>query len=174
MCFVASNEGALINIIKGFNIPTALPWHLVDHVYIPVNCNENFHWVLAVISLKKKSIRVYDSILSSQHKETSHEIKRLSEILPTYISYSGLLKNTERTVWSSLESYKDKMSNEAGDLNDTPFDVEYVEDIAQQISESLDCRVFIAAYAEFLSDQIQIPSSNLDGEYLRKRYATLL
>ncbi|PHT34115.1 hypothetical protein CQW23_25915 [Capsicum baccatum] len=37
-----------------------------------------------------------------------------------------------------------------------------------------DCGVFVAAYAEFLSDQMQIPSSNIDAEYLRKRYATLL
>ncbi|KAF3661368.1 hypothetical protein FXO38_11728 [Capsicum annuum] len=81
----------------------------------------------------------------------------------------GLLKNTKRTVWSSLEAYTDKMSKVTGDLNDTPFDVEHVEDIAQQ-----DCGVFVAAYAEFLSDQMQIPSSNLDAEYLRKRYATLL
>ncbi|KAF3634504.1 hypothetical protein FXO37_26453 [Capsicum annuum] len=116
MSFVASNEGALINIIKGFNIPVALPWHLVD--------------------------------------EPSHEIKRLSVMLPTYISYSGLLENTERTVWSSLEAYEDKMSKVAGDLNDTPFDVEYIEDIAQQVSESLYCGVFVAAYAEFLSDQM--------------------
>ncbi|PHT90850.1 hypothetical protein T459_05963 [Capsicum annuum] len=66
------------------------------------------------------------------------------------------------------------MSNVAGDLNDTPFDVEYVEDIAQQVSGSLDCGVFMTGYEEFLSDQMQIPSSNLDAEYLRKRYATLL
>ncbi|KAF3667544.1 hypothetical protein FXO37_09979 [Capsicum annuum] len=168
-CFVASNEGALINIIKGFNIPAALPCHLVDDVYVPVNYDENFHRVLVVISLKKRCIRVYDSMLSSQHREPSYKIKRLSEMLPTYISYSGLLENTERTVWSSLESYKDKMSNVDGDLNDTPFDVEYVKAIAQQ-----DCGVFIAAYAEFLSDEMQIPSSNLDVEYLRKRYETLL
>ncbi|PHT94434.1 hypothetical protein T459_02316 [Capsicum annuum] len=131
MSFVASNEGALINIIKGFNIPTALSWYLVDEVYVPVNCDGNFHWVLAVISLKKRCIRVYDSILLSQPREPSHEIKRLSVMLPTYISYNGLLENTERTVWSSIEAYKDKMSKVVGDLNDTPFDVEYIEDIAK-------------------------------------------
>ncbi|KAF3662941.1 hypothetical protein FXO38_10898 [Capsicum annuum] len=32
----------------------------------------------------------------------------------------------------------------------------------------------VTAYAEFLSDQMQISSSNVDAEYLRKRYATLL
>ncbi|PHT98275.1 hypothetical protein BC332_32795 [Capsicum chinense] len=79
----------------------------------------------------------------------------------------GLLKFMKRT-------YKDKMSKVVGDLNDTPFDVQYVEDIAQQVGESLDCGVFVAAYAEFLSDEMQIPSSTLDAEYIRKRYATLL
>ncbi|KAF3642741.1 hypothetical protein FXO37_22358 [Capsicum annuum] len=133
---------------------------------LSLNSNGNFHWVLAVISLKKRCIRVCDSMLSSQPREPSHEIKRLSVMLPTYISYSGLLENTERTVWSSLEAYKDKMSKVAGDLNDTPFDVKYVEDIAQQVSGSLDCGVFVASYAEFLSDQMQNPSSNLDAEYL--------
>ncbi|PHT42420.1 hypothetical protein CQW23_16445 [Capsicum baccatum] len=166
MYFVASNEGSLINIIKGLNIPAALPWHLVNDIYVPVNCDENFHWVLAVISLKKRCIRVYDSMLRLQHREPSNEIKRLSVMLPTYFSYSEFLKNTERTVWSSLEAYTDKMSKVIGDLNETPFDVEYGEDIAQQVSESLDCGVFVAAYAEFLSDQMQISSSNLDAEYL--------
>ncbi|PHT59599.1 hypothetical protein CQW23_01962 [Capsicum baccatum] len=168
------NEVALINIIKGFNIPATLSWYLVDEVYIPVNCDGNFHWVLVVISVKKRCIRVYDSILSSQPREPSHEIKSLSLMLPTYISYSGLLENTERTVWSSIKAYKNKMSTVAGDLNDTPFVVEYIEDIAKQVSGSLDCGVCVAAYAKFLSDQMQIPSSNHDAEYLQKRYATLL
>ncbi|KAM3302017.1 hypothetical protein P3S67_016519 [Capsicum chacoense] len=119
-------------------------------------------------------IRVYDSILSSQHREPSNEIKKLSVMLSTYLTYSGFLENTERTVWSSLETYTDKISKVVGDLNETPFDVEYVEYIAQQVSGSLDCGVFVAAYAEFLSDQMHIPSSNLDAEYLRKRYASLL
>ncbi|PHU02896.1 hypothetical protein BC332_28147 [Capsicum chinense] len=128
-------------------------------------------------------------------------------MLLTYISYSGLLKNTERTVWSSLEAYTDKMSKVTGDLNDTPFDVEHIEDIAQQVSETyeeflsysgllknteqtvwssleayinkmskvtgdLNETLFDVEYVEDIAQQI--PSSNLDAEYLRKRYATLL
>ncbi|PHT53607.1 hypothetical protein CQW23_08069 [Capsicum baccatum] len=74
----------------------------------------------------------------------------------------------------SRKAYTDKMSQGFGALNLNPFDVECVEDIAQQLSENLDCRVFVEAYDEFLSDQMQILSSNVDVEYLRKRYATLL
>ncbi|KAF3652335.1 hypothetical protein FXO38_16166 [Capsicum annuum] len=97
-CLVASNEESLINIIKGFGVPAAFPWHMVDDVYVPVNYDENFHWVLAVISLKKRCIRVYDSMLSSDHRETSHEIHKLSVMLPTYLNDSEFLENTQRTV----------------------------------------------------------------------------
>ncbi|PHU08811.1 hypothetical protein BC332_20671 [Capsicum chinense] len=59
---VSQNEECLINIIKGFSILAGLPWHLVEEVYIPINCSDEFHWVLAVIVLKKRHIRVYNSI----------------------------------------------------------------------------------------------------------------
>ncbi|XP_069152824.1 uncharacterized protein [Solanum lycopersicum] len=36
---VSVHERSIINIIKGFGIPAALPWHLVDEVYIPINCD---------------------------------------------------------------------------------------------------------------------------------------
>ncbi|PHU13775.1 hypothetical protein BC332_14980 [Capsicum chinense] len=51
---VSRNEEWLINIIKGFSILAGLPWHLVDEVYIPINCGDEFHWVLAVIILKER------------------------------------------------------------------------------------------------------------------------
>ncbi|KAF3638416.1 hypothetical protein FXO38_23235 [Capsicum annuum] len=57
---VFRNEECLINIIKGFSIPAGLPWHLVDEVYIPINGGNEFHWVLAVVVLKERRIRVYD------------------------------------------------------------------------------------------------------------------
>ncbi|KAG5585640.1 hypothetical protein H5410_046074 [Solanum commersonii] len=41
---VSVYERSINNIIKGFEIPAALPWHLVDDVYIPVNCGGQFHW----------------------------------------------------------------------------------------------------------------------------------
>ncbi|PHU12118.1 hypothetical protein BC332_19048 [Capsicum chinense] len=59
---VFRNEECLINIIKSFSIPTGLPWHLVNEVYIPINCGDEFYWVLAVVVLKERRIRVYDSM----------------------------------------------------------------------------------------------------------------
>lgn len=37
-----------------------------------------------------------------------------------------------------------------------------------------DCGVFVAAYAEYLSDGLEVPSSGIVGEALRVRYASLL
>ncbi|PHT53800.1 hypothetical protein CQW23_08262 [Capsicum baccatum] len=55
-----------------------------------------------------------------------------------------------------------------------PFDVQYVDEIAQQIIGSLDCGPFIVAYAEYLSDGLQVPNNELDVGLLHKRYAALL
>ncbi|PHU07059.1 hypothetical protein BC332_23548 [Capsicum chinense] len=68
---VADNENAVNNIIKEFFIPDGLPWHLVDEVYVPINCNQNFHWVLAVIALKDRCIRVYDSLSNLRNMDSS-------------------------------------------------------------------------------------------------------
>ncbi|KAG5588413.1 hypothetical protein H5410_048847 [Solanum commersonii] len=37
-----------------------------------------------------------------------------------------------------------------------------------------DCGTYVAAFAEFLSDEINVPSIPFQSEYLRSRYATLL
>ncbi|PHT49977.1 hypothetical protein CQW23_09724 [Capsicum baccatum] len=55
-----------------------------------------------------------------------------------------------------------------------PFDVEYVEGIAQQTIGSLDYGLFVAAYTEYLSDGLQVPNDGLDAELLHKIYVTLL
>ncbi|PHU06465.1 hypothetical protein BC332_22954 [Capsicum chinense] len=55
-----------------------------------------------------------------------------------------------------------------------PFDVQYVDGIAQQTIGSLDCGSFVATYAEYLSDVLQVSNDGLDVGLLRKRYAALL
>ncbi|PHU14860.1 hypothetical protein BC332_16065 [Capsicum chinense] len=79
---------------------------------------------------------------------------------------SGFLDQNVRTNWSMIEAYRDKMGN--------LFDVQYIEEIAQQTIGSLDCGLFIAMYAEYLSDGLQTPNDGLDAGLLRKIYATLL
>ncbi|PHT51696.1 hypothetical protein CQW23_06158 [Capsicum baccatum] len=72
---VSRNKECLINIIKGFSILAGLPWHLVDEVYILINCGDEFYWVLAVVVLKERRIRVYDSMSQRRHSKPSSEIQ---------------------------------------------------------------------------------------------------
>ncbi|PHT59485.1 hypothetical protein CQW23_01848 [Capsicum baccatum] len=71
-----------------------------------------------------------------------------------------------RTDWSLIKAYRDKMGN--------LFDVEYAERISQQLFDSLDCGIFVVAYAEYLSDGLQVSNDGLDVRLLYKRYAALL
>ncbi|KAF3680741.1 hypothetical protein FXO38_02126 [Capsicum annuum] len=80
--------------------------------------------VLPVVVLKERRIRVYDSMLGRRRSILSSEIQKLAKILPTYLDMCGFLDQKVRTDWSMIEAYWDKMGN--------PFDVEYVEGIAQQ------------------------------------------
>ncbi|PHT97604.1 hypothetical protein BC332_33484 [Capsicum chinense] len=120
---VFQNEECLINIIKGFSISAGLPWHLVDEVYIPINCGDEFHWVLAIVVLKERRIRDYDSMSRRRRFGMSSEIQKLAKILPTYLDMSGFLDQKVCTDWLTIEAYRDKMAN--------PFNVQYVDGIAQ-------------------------------------------
>ncbi|PHT73012.1 hypothetical protein T459_23797 [Capsicum annuum] len=122
--------------------------------------------VLVVVVLKERCIRVYDSMLQRRRSRPSSEIQKLAKILPTYLDMSGFLDQKVHTDWSTIEAYWDKMAN--------PFDVQYVDGISQQTIGSLICDLFIATYAEYLSDGLQVPNDGLDVGLLRKRYAALL
>ncbi|PHU30325.1 hypothetical protein BC332_02418 [Capsicum chinense] len=163
---VSRNEECLINIIKGFSILAGLPWHLVNLVYIPINCGHEFHWLLTVVVLKERHIRVYNLMSQRSYSGPSSEIQKLAKILPTHLDMSGFLDQKVRTDWSMIEAYRDKMAN--------PFDVQYIDRIAQQTIGSLDCGPFVAAYAEYLSDGLQVPNDGLDAELLHKRYDAIL
>ena len=99
---VFRNEECLINIIKGFSIPTSLPWHLVNEVYIPINYGDEFYWVLAVVVLKERRIRVYDSMSWRRHFVPSSEIQKLAKILPTYLDMSSFLDQKVHTDYWRL------------------------------------------------------------------------
>ncbi|PHU05410.1 hypothetical protein BC332_26232 [Capsicum chinense] len=113
-----------------------LPWHLVDEVYSLINYGDEFHWVLVVVVLKERHIRVYDSMSRRRCSEPSSEIQKLAKILATYLDMSGVLDQKVHTDWSTIEVYRDKMAN--------PFNVKYVDRISQQTIGILDCSSFVS------------------------------
>ncbi|PHT54091.1 hypothetical protein CQW23_08553 [Capsicum baccatum] len=88
------------------------------------------------------------------HRGHVDEIKELAEMLSTYLTISDFFEKKDHTDWSLLDAYKKKSDYHA-------FDVHIVDGIVQQSSGTLDCGLFVAAYAEFLSDRHQIPSQSL-------------
>ncbi|KAF3684607.1 hypothetical protein FXO38_00183 [Capsicum annuum] len=130
--------------------------------------------VLVVIVLKERLIRVYDSLSSKRKKEPHIEIQKLAVMFPTYLSDNGCYDKTERTNWPSLEACKGKITKQTGLVNKIPFDVNYVQNIPQRASDSLDCGVFVCAYAKILSEGLQVHSCQFDAASQRARYASLL
>ncbi|KAG5571769.1 hypothetical protein H5410_061535 [Solanum commersonii] len=84
-----------------------------------------------------------------------------------YLESSGFYEKKDRTNWSVLESYQGKKKSH-------PFEAIHATGIAQQASNSLDCEVFVIAYVEFLSDELQIPFDGIIYQFLHLRYALLL
>ncbi|XP_055807056.1 uncharacterized protein LOC129875859 [Solanum dulcamara] len=152
----AHHERSVKNIIRGFSISAG-----------------DFHWVLAVVMLKERLIRLYDSSPRRRSNNHSLEIQKIAAMLPTYLQDSGFFDNNERTDWLSLDSYKDKSIGNMLEPHH-PFAVEYVEGIAQQGSDSLDCGVFLAICAEYLSDGVSIPNTGLNAKFFHSRYVALL
>ena len=133
---VSVHERSIINIIKGFGIPAALPWHLVDEVYIPINCDQQFHWVLAVVELKNRLIRVFDSSISTRKQTIPHEIKMLSKMLPSYLLDSGFFEENECTKFADCHAYKDNITGSLLEPQ-VPFMIEFAQDIPTQECDSL-------------------------------------
>ncbi|KAH0685459.1 hypothetical protein KY284_016012 [Solanum tuberosum] len=89
---------------------------------------------------------------------------------------SEFFDKIDRIDWVALNAYKD---NKIGELlgPQRPFEMEFARDIMQQESDSLsvfDYGTYVAAFAEFLSDEMKVPSIPFRSDYLRSRYATLL
>ncbi|PHT33880.1 hypothetical protein CQW23_25680 [Capsicum baccatum] len=171
---VAMNKDAIANRIHEFCMPTGLPWYMVDEIYVLINSDKEFHWVFAMIFLKKRLIRVYDSLSSKRKKEPPTEIQKLAVMLPTYLLDNGFYDKTERTDWPSVEACKGKITQQTCLVNEIPFDIDYVQNIPQQAYDNLDCGVFVCAYAKILSEGLEVHSCGFDAAIQRACYASLL
>ncbi|KAF3648468.1 hypothetical protein FXO38_18162 [Capsicum annuum] len=106
---VSQIEKSLIDTIKGLSTPVGQPWHLVNEVVVLINYEGVFHWVLAVIALKKRCIHMYNLMYSLQNRAQTSEVQKLAIMLPTYLQYSMFFEKKVPTDWAALESHKEKI-----------------------------------------------------------------
>ncbi|XP_070035558.1 uncharacterized protein [Nicotiana tomentosiformis] len=165
---VAKEEDVVCEYIRGYRLLANVPWHIVDNVLIPVNLKDKLHWILAVVSFKKRCIKVYDSYISAGHDAyVASEMDKLAKLVPLYLSISDFYRDKQGIDLSHDSAYIDKAQTD-------PFDVVFISNLPQQKSGSMDCGLHVAAYAEFLSTVGLIPQSTFDANLLRQRYGALL
>ncbi|TMW85342.1 hypothetical protein EJD97_023298 [Solanum chilense] len=155
---------------EGCEITNRSPSYLID---------EFIEWVTTVL-LKIHNKKADDDISTQEHIDRGrvvsvHERSIINVMKELSISAGPWHLVDDRTNYPELDAHKEK---QIGTLLEShnPFNIEYVEGIMQQEDDSLDCGLYIATFAEFLSDQLVIPPDT-DGHlanYLCNRYATFL
>ncbi|KAG5607274.1 hypothetical protein H5410_028766 [Solanum commersonii] len=144
-----STEESIIEYINGYRMHAARPWHTVDNILIPVNAKEIFHWILIVVSINDRSIQIYDSLRGGALHDSSSD----------FYGKKGI-------DISSHPKYKSHSECDS-------FEMIYVNDIPQQDAGSLECGLYVATYADHISNGNGVPNS-FDSEFTRIQYASLL
>ncbi|CAH9056672.1 unnamed protein product, partial [Cuscuta europaea] len=92
---------SIVGAILGTNVPYGLPWAECEHVYMPMNVGN--HWVLLVLDVEEKHIRIYDS-----NSRLGTPSRQLSQFLSRLEIHLGKLKD-----WCRV--YKERGEQPIGD-----------------------------------------------------------
>ncbi|KAM6569042.1 hypothetical protein CsatB_017027 [Cannabis sativa] len=142
--------------IQGGKILCATPWHLVDHVVMPINVKLQDHWICGRLNIAERRIYLYNSLRSGRYMTAAKEAcKPFSVILPYYFSMLDFKGLRNEAKFSTMES----------------FPIVAVDGLPEQVTA--DCGVFVASFAEYFIDGKPIPSSGFDVEIHRDRLAVL-
>ncbi|KAF3650880.1 hypothetical protein FXO38_16916 [Capsicum annuum] len=163
---LTSQEEIIVEYINGFRLHASVPWHTVDHIFIPVNM-DRIHWVLVVLSFNDRCLYVYDSYRSARHNAfVADTMRKLSKLIPTYLANLNFYK--KRGIdFSSHPRYIDREE-------ESFLDVAHVDDLPHQSVGSLDYGVYVAVYARYISHEKGVPPGFFDVKALHTRYAALL
>ncbi|PHU21965.1 hypothetical protein BC332_07072 [Capsicum chinense] len=125
-----AQEHHLMEYINEFRMHAAVPWHIVEDIFIPINIKKKHHWVLAVLSFSERCMFLYDSYESSGHyAAVLAEIEKIAKIISLCLQACDFYVKKE-IDHQSHPRYKDKESSDM-------FDVLFQDDLPQQPSGSL-------------------------------------
>ncbi|XP_017110880.1 sentrin-specific protease 1 isoform X2 [Drosophila elegans] len=113
-----------------------------DIIPVPVHCN-GVHWCMAIIHMRNKTIRYYDS-----------------------------MGKPNQTVLDALEEYlrAESLDKRKQPFDTSGFTIESVPNVPQQANGS-DCGVFSCMFAEYITRDVSLSFSQEQMEYFRKKMA---
>ncbi|EDV46677.1 uncharacterized protein LOC6550383 [Drosophila erecta] len=113
-----------------------------DIIPVPVHCN-GVHWCMAIIHLRNKTIRYYDS-----------------------------MGKPNQPVLDALEKYlrEESLDKRKKPFDTSSFVIESMQKIPQQLNGS-DCGVFSCMFAEYITRDVSITFSQSEMIYFRKKMA---
>ncbi|KAF4388359.1 hypothetical protein G4B88_013196 [Cannabis sativa] len=92
--------------IQGGKILCATPWHLVDHVIMPINVKLQDHWICGRLNIVDRRIYLYNSLRSGRYMTAAKEAcKPFSVILPYYFSMLDFKGLRNETKFSTMEPF---------------------------------------------------------------------
>ncbi|KAH0760600.1 hypothetical protein KY290_016673 [Solanum tuberosum] len=138
--------------ICGHRLLASTSWDKVDYILFPLNIKEGCHWILVVFDIVQRSLEVYDSFPArgGVNFEVKNIVEMLSIVLPYYLSvvkfYDKRLELKATPKYSGIDEF------------------EKIED----------CGVFVAAFAEFVSNGQHILNQQVKADILQKRFGAIL
>ncbi|KAF4391471.1 hypothetical protein G4B88_005542 [Cannabis sativa] len=92
--------------IQGGKILCATPWHLVDHVVMPINVKLQDHWICGRLNIVDRRIYLYNSLRSGRYMTAAKEAcKPFSVILPYYFSMLDFKGLRNEAKFSTMEHF---------------------------------------------------------------------
>ncbi|WMV53922.1 hypothetical protein MTR67_047307 [Solanum verrucosum] len=154
--------------ICGHRLLASTSWDKVDYILFPLNIKEGCHWILVVFDIVQRSLEVYDSFPArgGVKFEVKNIVEMLSIVLPYYLSVVKFydkrpeLKATPK--YSGIDEFE-------------KIEFHFItKGVPRQQDDSLDCGVFVAAFAEFVSNGQHILNQQVKADILRKRFGAIL
>ncbi|KAH0634893.1 hypothetical protein KY284_037679 [Solanum tuberosum] len=154
--------------ICGRRLLASTSWDKVDYILFPLNIKEGCHWILVVFDIGQRSLEVYDSFPARDgvNFEVKNIVEMLSIVLPYYLSvvkfYDRCPELKATPKYSGIDEFE-------------KIEFHFItKGVPRQQDDSLDCGVFVAAFAEFVSNGQHILNQQVKTDILRKRFGAIL
>ncbi|KAF3439362.1 hypothetical protein FNV43_RR17639 [Rhamnella rubrinervis] len=152
-------DDTLIKYVKGILPAHSSSWNKIDHVYVPVNC-ENKHWLAAHVDIPKRHVTLFDSNCAGTLDWFQvNNAESLGVLFPYLLNKSGFY-DARPELASNCTQLLQPFSISRTKASDCP-----------QQTVSGDCGVFMLKCIEYLSSSKNFDYGQDNIQFFREKYA---